>query len=95
MTGVNLSNATIIDVREPHECNFGMAKNAMNIPLNQVIHMVDEINAMPKPILLYCQSGNRSGHATLMLKARGVTEIYNAGGLSDILRVQNASSVAV
>ena len=89
----DLSKATIIDVREDYECANGMAENAINIALNKVIHMVDDINAMPKPILLYCQSGNRSGQATMVLKARGVNDIFNAGSLYDIIALQSKQTV--
>ena len=80
----DINSATIIDVRENYECANGMAENAINIPLNKVIHMADEINAMPKPILVYCHSGNRSGQASMVLKARGVDDIFNAGSLYDM-----------
>jgi len=39
---------------------------------------------MPKPIVLFCQSGNRSGMAAAILQAKGVTEVFNGGGWMDV-----------
>jgi phage shock protein E len=41
---------------------------------------------MPKPIIAYCRSGNRSGMAVSMLKQAGITDVINGGGLDDLLR---------
>jgi phage shock protein E len=79
---------TLIDVREPFELMMGKVEGGVNIPLNQVPQKVDEFKAMPKPIVLYCQSGNRSGQATMFLRAKGVEEVYNGGGWQQVAMVK-------
>lgn len=79
---------SIIDVREPYECEEGMAANATNIPLGDVPGKIEEFKAMPKPIIVYCRSGNRSGQAMGFLAGNGVTEIYNGGSLEDVQSLQ-------
>jgi phage shock protein E len=77
-------NATLIDVREPYEFSYGHNQGAINIPLNQVLGRSEEIAQMSKPLILICQSGNRSGMAVSMLKAKGIDDIYNGGSFNDV-----------
>jgi phage shock protein E len=44
---------------------------------------------MQKPIVVYCLSGGRSGAATSILQLNGVTEVYNGGGVYNILSIIN------
>jgi phage shock protein E len=44
---------------------------------------------MQGPIVVYCRSGNRSGMAMSLLKQAGLSEVYNGGGLHDMLIYQN------
>jgi len=81
---VNQKNATIVDVRESFETFFGIAEGAVKIPLSKVKSSVEEFNKMSKPIVVYCRSGNRSGKAMNYLKAQGITEVYNGGGLAEV-----------
>ena len=74
----------IIDVREVGEFNNGHFKGAINIPLSQITGNIHKIKAMGGNKILYCRSGNRSGQAIKMLQAKGVTDLYNGGGLSDL-----------
>jgi phage shock protein E len=85
---VKTETATIIDVREPFEFNYGHNEGAINIPLNQVPLKIQDIAKLSKPLLLVCRSGNRSGMAVAMLKAKGVEEVYNAGSIEDIERAK-------
>ena len=41
---------------------------------------------MPKPIIAYCRSGNKSGMAVSMLKQAGITDAVNGGGLEYLLQ---------
>ena len=81
--------ATIIDVRSPLEFESEHFPGAQNIPLEEVAFKVSEISAMPKPIVVYCRSGNRSGMAAGILGQHGVKEVYNGGGLFDMLHILN------
>ena len=81
-----LEKGTVIDVRSPQEYASEHFPNAINIPLEQVPVKVNEFEEMPKPIVLYCRSGNRSGMAVMMLKQAGITDVVNGGGLSELLQ---------
>lgn len=81
-----LKNATVVDVRTPGEYAQGHYPQAVNIPLDEVQQRLDEFRNMQPPIVLYCRSGNRSGVATSVLKQNGIQEVYNGGGLDDMLQ---------
>ncbi len=79
-----LKNATIVDVRTPHEYAQEHYPGAINIPVDQVVDRIHEFRSMKRPIVTYCRSGNRSGLATALLKQNGLQEVYNGGGLEDL-----------
>ena len=81
-----LKKASIVDVRTPQEFAQGHYPGAVNIPLNEVSQRIGEFKNMQQPIVTYCRSGNRSGMATAILKQSGVSEVYNGGGLDDLLQ---------
>jgi phage shock protein E len=78
------TTTTIVDVRTPGEFAMGHVEGSINIPLDRVPDEVAEFQSMPKPIVLCCASGNRSGQATRFLLAQGVTDVYNGGGWGDV-----------
>jgi phage shock protein E len=80
---------TVVDVRETGEYAGGHFDGAINIPLGIIPLRLDEFKAMSGPIVVYCRSGNRSGMAQMLLKQAGLTEVYNGGGLHDMLIYQN------
>lgn len=84
-----LQNATFLDVRTPEEFSGNHYPTAINIPLNELPQRLDEIKEMKQPIVTYCRSGNRSGMAVSILKQNGFTDVYNGGGLSDLLQQKN------
>ena len=77
---------TIIDVGTPDEFAKGHVPGALNFPLDEIPHRVTELREMPRPIIAYCRNGNRSHVAISLLKQQGVEEVYNGGGLQDMLR---------
>ena len=79
-----LNDVTIVDVRTPEEFTEGHFPNAINIPLEQVAQRINEFKEMPKPIIAYCRSGNRSGIAVSILKQNGIADAVNGGGLVDL-----------
>lgn len=91
---VNHPNATIVDIREANEFEYGHATNAINIPLTSLAARLDEFRKMSTPIVLYCVSGNRSGQARQFLIANGFQDVYNGGGLDDMAYYQSAKSKA-
>ena len=83
-TMLSQENKTLIDVREPYEFEEGHVAGAINIPLGEVQGRVEEFQAMSKPLVMMCRSGQRSGMATAILSAKGVSDVYNGGGWADV-----------
>ena len=81
-----IEKGTVVDVRSPQEFAGEHFPGAINIPLDQVPQKVNDFKEMPKPIIAYCRSGNRSGMAVSMLKQAGITDAVNGGGLDDLLQ---------
>jgi phage shock protein E len=81
-----LMKGTVIDIRTPEEFSERHYPNAINIPLDQVQQRISEFIDMPKPIVAYCRTGNRSGTAVSILKQNGINDAINAGGLDDLLQ---------
>ncbi|MEK6547428.1 MAG: rhodanese-like domain-containing protein [Bacteroidota bacterium] len=79
----------VVDVRETSEFAMGHFDGAINIPLGIIPLRLDEFKAMQGPIVVYCRSGNRSGMAMNLLKQAGLAEVYNGGGLHDMLVYQD------
>lgn len=74
---------TIVDVRTPGEFMGGHVAGSISIPLQEIQERLEEIKALPQPIILCCASGNRSGQATSFLKSHGV-ECSNGGSWVDV-----------
>jgi rhodanese-related sulfurtransferase len=71
-----------IDVRTVREFKGGAVKGARNIPVNELSQRIGK--AVPNkatPILLYCHSGSRSGHAKKILVAKGYKNVFNLGSM--------------
>lgn len=84
-----IKEAAILDVRTPQEFNEGHYEGAINIPVDTLVARINEIKQMNKPVVAYCRSGARSGLAVSILKQSGLNEVYNGGGLYDILQLRN------
>jgi len=69
---------TIVDVRLPEELALGMIDGAINIPLQKIRSQINEI-PKDRPVLLYCQTGQRSYFASRILNQLGF-EAYNLTG---------------
>ncbi len=85
---INQPGAVIVDVREPYEFKSGHARNAVNIPLGVLPVRLHELQQKGAPIVVYCRSGARSAQARMLLLSRGFQEVYNGGGLEDMLYYQ-------
>ncbi len=81
---INREDAVVLDVREPGEYGAGHILGAKNVPLSRIDSGGAEIAGKKKdrPVILYCESGNRSAKAAAALKAHGYTRVVNlAGGI--------------
>jgi rhodanese-related sulfurtransferase len=78
---INKEDALVLDVREPGEYSAAHILNARNIPLKDLGARVKEIEKFKqKPVIIACESGNRSGTAVSVLKSQGFANVYNLSG---------------
>lgn len=80
------AGARVIDVRTPAEFADGAYPGAVNIPLAALPARMHELEPKDTPVVLYCETGARSGHGMRILKQNGFTDVINAGGLADMPR---------
>ncbi len=80
---------TLLDVRSQMEFEEDHIQGALNIPLDTIESQIKTIAELPKPIVVYCLSGGRSGIATSVLQQNGITEIYNGGGIFTLNNILN------
>jgi len=75
---------TLIDIRETPEHRTGVAQGAMLLPMSELPHKLGLIPQTPdKPVLLICNTQNRSKATLSELKKRGYKNIrYVEGGMS-------------
>ncbi len=84
------NNGKVIDVRSQGEYRNGHIKNSINIPLNNILNGVKKHNIKKDtPIILYCDSGARSGSAKRFLVKEGHTSVYNGGSFHRMSKLQN------
>ncbi len=69
--------ASIIDVRTQEEVDEGMFAGSIHICLDDLASEMEQIENLKTPIILYCRSGNRSGHAVKYLEDQGFSDLHN------------------
>lgn len=78
---INREDALVVDVREPGEYGAGHILGARNVPLSR-IGEAPVAKKKDKPVIVYCDSGNRSAKAAAALRSQGYAKAVNlAGGL--------------
>jgi phage shock protein E len=83
------SGALVIDVRSPGEFNAGHLPNAVNLPVDEMDttlpgRLKDKDRVL---LLLYCQSGMRSGMARSRLAGLGYAHAFNLGSYARAARI--------
>ena len=83
-TALEKSSAVVVDIRESSEHAGGVAKGALLIPMSQMSKRMSEL---PKgdqtPLLVICNTQNRSTKIADQLQAAGFTNVsYVQGGMS-------------
>ena len=78
----------LIDIREPSEHATGVAKGAQLLPMRQLSTRLSEIPPVDgKPVLLICNTQNRSSATLRALRERGYAHVrYVDGGMSEWAR---------
>lgn len=78
----------LIDIREPSEHATGVAAGARLIPMSQLAQRLAEVPKDPaRPVLLICNTQNRSSATMRALRDSGFTHVrYVNGGMSEWTR---------
>ncbi len=79
---------TILDVRTKGEFQGGHVAGSINIPVNELMHRIDEVKSLKSPLVLCCASGGRSAMATQLLKQKGIT-CHDAGPWTNVNYLQS------
>lgn len=82
------NGAYLVDVRTASEYAGGTVKGAVNIPLNELESSLDRFKGKAS-IVVFCQSGNRSGKAKNMLKKNDFRQVLNGGGWRSLDKLVN------
>jgi len=78
---MNQQNALVLDVRDAAEYGKGHMLNARNIPLAELEARAAELEKhKAKPVIVVCDTGNRSGRAAAALRKKGFESVFTLGG---------------
>jgi rhodanese-related sulfurtransferase len=78
---INSEDAVLLDLREVKEYEGGRLPNATHIPLSQLASRGSELRKFTgRPVIAYCDRGNRSRLAKSVLKKLGFDQIYTLQG---------------
>lgn len=78
---INTRDAMPLDVRESLAYDAGRLPNALHVPLSQLESRSAELaRHAGKPVIAYCDSGNRSRTAAAALAKAGFSEVYHLNG---------------
>jgi rhodanese-related sulfurtransferase len=78
---INRQNAVLLDVRESKEFAGGHLPNAMHIPLSELGSRGGELAKLTsRPVITYCDRGQRSRAAGSALAKLGFVDIYQLTG---------------
>jgi rhodanese-related sulfurtransferase len=77
---INREDAVVVDVREPAEYGAGHILGAKSVPLSRVGDAAELAKRKEKPLIVYCDSGERASKALAVLKKQGFTRVVNLSG---------------
>lgn len=80
--------AVLIDIREPEEHATGVPAKAQLLPMRQIAARLAEVPTDPtRPVLLICNTQNRSRATAQALRERGYSHVsFVEGGMSEWAR---------
>jgi rhodanese-related sulfurtransferase len=81
---VESKQVMLVDIREPKEHATGVASGAVLLPMSQLNQRLNEVPKDPaQPVLLICNTQNRSAKVAQGMKDAGWTNVrYVHGGMS-------------
>jgi len=78
---INAGNPLLLDLREPKEFDGRTLPNAVHVPLSQLASRGAELaKYVSRPVVAFCDRGQRSRAAAAVLSKQGFKEIYNLTG---------------
>ncbi len=78
---INREDAVVIDLRDAAAFSRGHILGARNVPLAELSRRAGELEKFKaKPVLLLCESGNRSGAAAATLRQQGFSRVHSLAG---------------
>jgi rhodanese-related sulfurtransferase len=81
---INREDALVVDVREPGEFGAGHILGARNVPLASLDARLssggDLAKRKDKPVILYCDGGERAAKAGSALRKLGFSRVVNLSG---------------
>lgn len=76
------ADVLVVDVRKADEYSAGHIKGSINIALEDIEAKLSEFEPFKeKTVVLYCNTGNRSGKAGALLMEKGYKNVFNADGV--------------
>lgn len=89
------SSLIVVDVRTEEEFEYGAYPDAINIPLDELMHRYEELGNNPaREIVVYCASGARSAYAQQVLMNLGYKNVKNGGGINAMMARRKAKPSA-
>lgn len=73
--------AVLVDVRTEDEYNNKHIGGAINVPIDSISSAVSL--SKDNPIIVYCETGNRSSQALEKLEALGYSNVYDLGSINN------------
>ena len=78
---INAGNPLLLDLREPKEFDGRTLPNAVHVPLSQLASRGAELaKHVSRPVVAFCDRGQRSRAAASVLAKHGFKEIYSLTG---------------
>ncbi len=81
------NKAIVVDVRTGTEYDRGHVPDAFNIPVDRIQLSADRLKESKLPVIVCCNTGERSRTAVKQLKAKGVKQVYNGGNWEDVVKL--------
>ncbi len=78
---INRRDALMLDLREPKDYAGGRVPNSMHLPESQLASRAHELEKLTaRPVIAYCERGQRSRTAAVALTRLGFAEVYTLRG---------------
>jgi rhodanese-related sulfurtransferase len=78
---INQQNALVLDVRDSAEYEKGHLLNARHLAIGELVERSGDIEKYKaKPVIVVCESGNRSEKAAAALRKQGFAQVFSLSG---------------